>query len=25
MLNKVGRTGKMNVVPRAPEFDVQSG
>ena len=25
MLNKVGRTGKMNVVPRAPEFSVQSG
>jgi hypothetical protein len=25
MLNKVGRTGKMNVVPRAPEFAVQSG
>jgi len=25
ILNKVGRTGKMNVVPRAPEFAVQSG
>jgi hypothetical protein len=25
MLNKVGRTGKVNVVPRAPEFAVQSG
>jgi len=25
MLNKVGRTGKMNVIPRAPEFAVQSG
>jgi hypothetical protein len=25
MLNKVGRTGKMNVVPRAPEFSVRSG
>ena len=25
MLNKVGRTGKMNVVPRAPEFAVKSG
>jgi len=25
MLNKVGRTGKMNVVPRAPEFAVRSG
>ena len=25
MLNKVGRTGKMNVVPRAPELAVQSG
>jgi len=25
ILNKVGRTGKMNVVPRAPEFVVQSG
>lgn len=25
MLNKVGRSGKMNVVPRAPEFAVRSG
>jgi len=25
MLNKVGRTGKMNVVPRASEFAIQSG
>jgi len=25
MLNKVGRTGKMNVVPRSPEFAVVSG
>ena len=25
LLNKVGRSGKMNVVPRAPEFAVQSG
>ena len=25
ILNKVGRTGKMNVIPRAPEFAVQSG
>ncbi|HXW94201.1 MAG TPA: hypothetical protein VEJ19_00660 [Nitrososphaerales archaeon] len=25
MLNRVGRTGKINVVPRAPEFAVQSG
>ena len=25
MLNKVGRTGKVNVVPRAPEVAVQSG
>ncbi len=25
MLNKMGRTGKMNVVPRAPECMVQSG
>jgi hypothetical protein len=25
MLNKVGRSGKMNVVPRAPELAVQSG
>jgi len=25
MLNKVGRMGKMNVVPRAPELTIQSG